>query len=82
MKESRDENLEAQIITLYKEKEELELSLGTSDTDAILEEFESLGKELSKLYSFKENYRKVDTNLIRIDSLRAAYIPKHRFEST
>ncbi|TGL75478.1 hypothetical protein [Leptospira jelokensis] len=82
MEESRDENLEAQIITLYKEKEELELRLGTSDTDAILQEFESLGKELSRLYSFKENYRKVDTNLIRIDSIHSAYIPKNRFETT
>ncbi|TGL52991.1 hypothetical protein EHQ59_08565 [Leptospira kemamanensis] len=81
MEESREENLESQIITLYKEKEELELALGTSDTDTILKEFENLGKELSRYYSFKENYRKVDTNLIHIESIRSAYIPKHRFEN-
>lgn len=81
MEESREENLESQIITLYKEKEELELALGTSDTDTILKEFENLGKELSRYYSFKENYRKVETNLIQIESILSAYIPKHRFEN-
>ncbi|MGV3665063.1 MAG: hypothetical protein ACO1NV_02945 [Leptospira bouyouniensis] len=79
MENSQEEQLESQIVTLYKEKEELESEIGTSDIDLIIKEFESLEKELSYLYSFKENYRKVPTNSIQIESIRAAYIPNHRF---
>ncbi|MCW7503496.1 hypothetical protein [Leptospira paudalimensis] len=74
-----EEHLESQIVALYKEKEELELELGSSDIDTIIHEFQNLHRELTYLYSFKENYRKVDTNRIQIESISSAYIPNHRF---
>ncbi|MGJ4734290.1 hypothetical protein EHQ96_02500 [Leptospira levettii] len=74
-----EEQLESQIVALYKEKEELELELGSSDIDAIIHEFQNLQKELTYLYSFKENYRTVDTNRIQIESISKAYILNHRF---
>ncbi|TGL14094.1 hypothetical protein [Leptospira levettii] len=74
-----EEQLESQIVALYKEKEELELELGSSDIDVIIHEFQNLQKELTYLYSFKENYRTVDTNRIQIESISKAYIPNHRF---
>ncbi|MBL0953366.1 MAG: hypothetical protein IBJ01_01200 [Leptospira sp.] len=74
-----EEHLESQIVALYKEKEELELELGSSDIDTIIHEFQNLQRELTYLYSFKENYRKVDTNRIQIESISSAYIPNHRF---
>lgn len=76
---SIEDGLESQVVSLYKEKEELETELGTCDIDSILQEFESLNGELKRLYSFKEHYRKVDTTQIRIESIQSAYIPKHRF---
>ncbi|XDD45356.1 hypothetical protein AB3N60_11570 [Leptospira sp. WS39.C2] len=74
-----EEHLESQIVTLYKEKEELEAELGTSDIDSIIQEFQTLEKELNFLYSFKENYRKINTNQIHIESIQSAYIPNFRF---
>ncbi|GBF41556.1 hypothetical protein LPTSP2_08330 [Leptospira ellinghausenii] len=74
-----EEHLESQIVALYKEKEELESELGYSDIDTIIHEFQNLERELNCLYSFKENYRKVNTNRIQIESILSAYIPNHRF---
>jgi protein subunit release factor A len=81
MDKAQEEQLESQIVTLYQEKDELEAELGTSDIDSIILEFESLSKELVYLYSFKENYRKVNTKLIQIENIESAYIPNHRFHN-
>ncbi|EMY60171.1 hypothetical protein [Leptospira terpstrae] len=78
MDNSLAENLETQIVDLYKEKEELESQLGTSDTDKILEEYYSLESELSRLYQFKENFKQIESKQIIIESIRSAYIPKFR----
>lgn len=78
MDNSLAENLETQIVDLYKEKEELESQLGTSDTDKIIEEFYSLESELSRLYQFKENFKRIESKQIIIESIRSAYIPKFR----
>ncbi|MGE8722217.1 hypothetical protein ACO2KH_12855 [Leptospira terpstrae] len=78
MDNSLAENLETQIVDLYKEKEVLESQLGTSDTDKILEEFNSLESELSRLYQFKENFKRIESKQIIIESIRSAYIPKIR----
>lgn len=78
MDNSLAENLETQIVDLYKEKEVLESQLGTSDTDKILEEFSNLESELSRLYQFKENFKRIESKQIIIESIRSAYIPKFR----
>lgn len=79
MDDSLTENLETQIVSLYKEKEELQSKLGTSDTDNILAEFYQLEAELSRLYQFKENFKRIESKQIIIESIRSAYIPNHRF---
>ncbi|TGK78691.1 hypothetical protein EHQ31_09480 [Leptospira montravelensis] len=78
MDNSIAENLESQIVNLYKEKEELEFQLGTSDTDKILEEFYQLESDLKRLYKFKENYKRIDSKQIIIESIRSVYIPNNR----
>ncbi|MCG6145822.1 hypothetical protein [Leptospira bandrabouensis] len=78
MESSIAENLESQIVNLYKEKEELESNLGTSDADMILKEFYQLESDLNRLYKFKENYKRIDTKQVIVESIRAAYIPNHR----
>lgn len=78
MDNSLAENLESQIVDLYKEKEELESQLGTSDTDVILHEFHQLESELNRLYRFKENFKRIESKQIIIESIRSAYIPNHR----
>ncbi|MCW7493795.1 hypothetical protein ND861_14190 [Leptospira sp. 2 VSF19] len=72
------DNLESQIVDLYKDKEELETQLGTSDTDMIITEFYQLESELNRLYQFKEKYKRIEVKQIIIESVQSAYIQNHR----
>lgn len=72
------ESLEAQIIDLYREKEEIIAGTGLLDTDSIIDEFSRLEAELVALYEFKEHYTRIDAKQITIDSIQSVYIPKER----
>jgi hypothetical protein len=78
--EELKENFENQLIYLYKEKENFENKLGSSDPKDIVKKFNELELELGSLYRIKEKFRKVPSSELNITEIRNVFVERSRLK--